>query len=116
MKHPRNASSVTSVPRAPQDEDRARVRTYAITMGIRILCFVLMVLVTPYGWYTWVFAAGAILLPYFAVVVANAGQDSSAPAAESPKRAIEAIPAPEEPAATQVIRLQETHDDPENRP
>ncbi len=40
-------------------------------MGIRIACFILMVVITPYGWYTWVFGAAAIVLPYIAVVLAN---------------------------------------------
>ena len=30
-----------------------------------------MVVITPYGWYTWVFGAAAIVLPYIAVVLAN---------------------------------------------
>lgn len=53
------------------------MRRYIWTMGIRVTCFVLMAVVTPYGWYTWVFAAGAIFLPYVAVIVANVGYDSS---------------------------------------
>jgi hypothetical protein len=72
--------STTSLPRAPRDEAAARLRNYMITMGIRVSCFVLMAVVTPYGWYTWVFAAGAIFLPYVAVVLANVGLDTSAPA------------------------------------
>ena len=49
--------SATSLPRAPQDEAGARSRRYLITMGIRIACFILMVVDQPYGWYTWVFAS-----------------------------------------------------------
>lgn len=81
-------------------------------MGIRIACFILMVVITPYGWYTWVFAAGAILLPYVAVVIANVGADSRRPA-ESPDRAIGAsAPAPPEPASdSAVIRISESHPD-----
>ena len=66
-------------------------------MGIRIACFILMVVITPYGWYTWVFGAAAIVLPYIAVVMANAvgprsGQsvapvDHTAPAALPEARA-----------------------------
>jgi hypothetical protein len=81
-------------------------------MGVRIACFVLMVLIQPYGWYTWVFAAGAIFLPYIAVVVANVGSGPAQEVAISPERAIEA-PAPR-PAtvpvtdAPTVFRIQET--------
>ena len=41
-------------------------------MAIRLVCFALVLFVTPYSWYTWVFAAMAIFLPYLAVVIANA--------------------------------------------
>lgn len=47
-------------------------------MTIRVVCIVLAMVVQ--GWLMWVFFAGAILLPYFAVVIANAsgpGQRSS---------------------------------------
>jgi hypothetical protein len=42
-------------------------------MGIRLICFVVTVVmfVNHAGWLTCIPAAGAILLPYFAVVVAN---------------------------------------------
>jgi hypothetical protein len=44
---------------------------YMVTMGIRIVCLVLMLFVK--GWWLAVVAAGAILLPYFAVVLGNVG-------------------------------------------
>ena len=70
------------------------MRRYALTMTIRIICFALMVLVQPYGWYTWVFGIAAAVLPYIAVVFANAGSDSTETTAESPVQEIEA-PKPE---------------------
>lgn len=42
---------------------------YAVTMGIRMVCIVLMFFVQ--GWWLVVCAVGAIVLPYFAVVAAN---------------------------------------------
>ena len=112
MKHSRNAHSVTSAPQAPKDENRTRVRTYTIMMGIRMLCFLLMALVTPYGWYTWVFAAGAIFLPYFAVVIANVAGEAKVTVAESPTQALEAARstatvAPETDLPPTVIRIDE---------
>ena len=62
-------------------------------MGIRIVCFILMVLITPYGWYTWVFGAGAVFLPYIAVVIANVGDDVHEVDAERPERALTQAPA-----------------------
>lgn len=59
-------------------------------MTIRIVCFALMVLVQPYGWYTWVFGIAAAVLPYIAVVFANAGSDSTETTAESPVQELEA--------------------------
>jgi len=101
--------STTSVPRAPHEEAGARFTKYLITMGIRIACFILMVTITPYGWYTWVFGAGAMLLPYIAVVLANVGQDTHISRAESPFIAIEApVPPPDVPGASpSVIRIAE---------
>ncbi|MDF2562319.1 MAG: hypothetical protein K0R99_3765 [Microbacterium sp.] len=86
------------------------MRRYALTMTIRIVCFGLMVLVQPYGWYTWVFGIAAAVLPYIAVVFANAGSDSTETAAESPARELEAPePAPieAEPSAPQVFTIHE---------
>lgn len=93
MKHTRRTPAVTSLPPSPQDEASHRVRRYALTMGIRTLCFLLMALVQPVGWWTFVFAAGAIFLPYLAVVSANAGRDSTPSTIESPALQLDA-PAP----------------------
>ncbi|KAA9110835.1 DUF3099 domain-containing protein [Microbacterium rhizomatis] len=98
MKSQANAQSATSLPRAPRDEASRRYTRYLVMMGIRIVCFVLMVLVTPYGWYTWVFGAGAIFLPYIAVVIANVGDDVHEVDAESPERALPQAP------STPVVR------------
>ncbi len=40
-------------------------------MGIRTVCFVAAVIV-GHGWVMWVLIAGALILPYVAVVMANA--------------------------------------------
>jgi hypothetical protein len=54
---------------------------------IRVICIVLAVAV-PAGWITIVFVAGAVFLPYFAVVIANAQgvgtSRSKASSAEAP--------------------------------
>ncbi|MCD2497314.1 DUF3099 domain-containing protein [Microbacterium nymphoidis] len=110
MNKNRLSPSATSLPRSPQDEAASRLKRYAVTMGIRIACFLLMVLIQPYGWWTWVLAAGAIFLPYIAVVRANAGEESDARTIESPELSLDA---PAEKAAESdttptVIRLTET--------
>jgi hypothetical protein len=111
VKSTAKAQSTTSVPRAPHEEAGARFTKYLITMGIRIACFILMVVITPYGWYTWVFAAGAIVLPYIAVVLANVGSDVERTDAVHPERALPAAPSPRPAATAQtspVIRIEET--------
>ncbi|MGL5817950.1 MAG: DUF3099 domain-containing protein [Phycicoccus sp.] len=61
---------VTSAAESRVDDQRRRLRGYLVTMSIRTACFVLMVVVD--SWLRWVFAAGAVFLPFFAVVAANA--------------------------------------------
>lgn len=55
-----------------------RERRYLIMMGLRVVCFVITVVLflNHAGWFSLLPAAGAILLPYFAVVVANARQQT----------------------------------------
>ncbi|MBN9152576.1 MAG: DUF3099 domain-containing protein [Microbacterium sp.] len=112
MKTSTHAQSATSIPRAPRDEVGSRSMRYLIMMGVRVACFILMVTIQPYGWYTWVFGAAAIFLPYIAVVLANVGQDGKAVHAENPERELEAAaPAVREPEASAppVILITETH-------
>jgi hypothetical protein len=61
--------SITSLPRSPDDDRHSRMVKYSITMGIRVVCIGLCMVVD--GWWLLVFALGAVLLPYVAVVVAN---------------------------------------------
>ena len=70
--------TITGAQRSLSTEQSGRTRKYLISMGIRTAC-VLAAIVVP-GWPRWVFLAGAVILPYLAVVVANAGraQDASA--------------------------------------
>ena len=45
------------------------MRTYSIMMAIRLVCIALCLVVK--GWWLVLPAAGAIVLPYIAVVIAN---------------------------------------------
>lgn len=62
--------SITSLPRSPQDDRRSRMINYTVAMSIRTVC-ILLCLVVP-GWWLLIPAIGAIVLPYIAVVLANA--------------------------------------------
>lgn len=109
MKSSNRAQSATSLPRAPRDDVDARSTRYLVTMGIRIVCFILMVVITPYGWYTWVFGAAAIFLPYIAVVGANVGQEARSNRREDPERSLPAVPRTPLGHASDVIRIDESH-------
>jgi hypothetical protein len=63
--------SITSLPESPDDERRRRMIQYGIAMGIRVLCVIACFFV--HGWWLLVPLAGAVLLPYVAVVLANVG-------------------------------------------
>ena len=67
--------SVTSAPQSLADEQAARIKRYLLTMGVRTVCFVLAALTGTRGapWWVWgTFALLAVVLPYVAVVMANA--------------------------------------------
>ena len=61
--------SITTLQQSPEEERRTRFIKYTVAMIIRVVCIVLMLFVE--GWWLLLCAAGAILLPYFAVIVAN---------------------------------------------
>jgi hypothetical protein len=63
--------SITSLPQAPDVQRRRRMIKYSVAMGIRVLCLISILFV--HGWWVLIPAAGAIFLPYFAVVIANVG-------------------------------------------
>jgi len=84
--------SVTSLGEAPEVERKRRMIRYTIAMTVRVLCLVFGMFTQ--GWLMWALFAGAILLPYFAVVLANAQSNQEAPktsaAVEAPTLAISA--------------------------
>jgi hypothetical protein len=67
--------SISSAKYAHSDEIPGRMKRYVISMAIRTFCFIGAVIAPPP--YRWFLIAGAVLLPYFAVVIANAGQEQS---------------------------------------
>jgi Protein of unknown function (DUF3099) len=71
----RRVQSVTTAPESLRDEQAARIRRYLLTMGVRTACFVLAVVTATAGAPWWVWGSLAVLafvLPYIAVVLANA--------------------------------------------
>jgi Protein of unknown function (DUF3099) len=68
---------VTQARRSLSEDISYRQRRYLLMMGIRAVCFVIAVVmfVNHLGWLTVIPAAGAIVIPYFAVVFANGGRE-----------------------------------------
>jgi Protein of unknown function (DUF3099) len=68
---------VTQARRSLSDDITYRQRRYLLMMGIRALCFVIAVVLytNHFGWLAAIPAAGAIFIPYFAVVFANGGRE-----------------------------------------
>ena len=67
------AFDITSASTGLSKDQSARQRRYFLSMMVRTACFILTVLLpSPYRWFALV---GAVILPYIAVVVANAGRE-----------------------------------------
>ncbi|WP_309106821.1 DUF3099 domain-containing protein [Arthrobacter sp.] len=76
-REPDNASgdaevhSITDAATAHSEEMRQRMIKYAVAMGIRMVCLVLVFVLD--GWLKLIAVAGAVFLPWIAVVIANGG-------------------------------------------
>ncbi|MFJ6534879.1 DUF3099 domain-containing protein [Paenarthrobacter sp. NPDC091711] len=100
--------SITDAAAAHSEDMRDRMIKYAVAMGIRMVCIVLIFVVD--GWFKIIAIAGAVFLPWIAVVIAN-GNDKAEDHSESlldyvavPE--IERSPEPEEPSVDAPTVLQ----------
>ncbi len=76
MRHARSAGDVTivtSAGRSHSEDIALRQRRYVLTQSLRIVCVLLAALLPVSLAWKGVFMAGAVLLPWFGVVMANAG-------------------------------------------
>ena len=69
--------TITDAQRGLSVEQVGRTRRYLVSMGIRTACVIAAIFVP--GWPRWMFIAGAVVLPYLAVVIANAGRENDEP-------------------------------------
>ena len=70
---------ITSAQKSLSSDQPGRQRRYFYSMMVRTACFILtVVLPSPYRWFA---LLGAVVLPYIAVVVANAGRETVLPGA-----------------------------------
>jgi hypothetical protein len=70
MPHDDGAIRITTASSSRHEDIAVRQRRYVLSMSLRTVCFVGAVIAE--GWLRWVLVAGAVLLPYVAVVMANA--------------------------------------------
>ena len=63
---------ITSATRSHSEDIAGRQRRYLISMAIRTACFVLAIIFRDTA-AVWFLVAGAVVLPYVAVVIANGG-------------------------------------------
>lgn len=63
--------SITDAATAHSEEMRQRMIKYAVAMGIRMVCLILVFVLD--GWLKIIAVAGAVFLPWIAVVIANGG-------------------------------------------
>jgi hypothetical protein len=107
--------SITTLPPSPEEERRSRMIKYTIAMSIRVACIV--ALLFAQGWWLVVFAAGAIFLPYIAVVLANVSGPTRSTQVLRPGGLVPTTPAVSdagsEDAGADVDADPEVDDDPE---
>jgi xanthine/uracil permease len=63
---------VTTAPISARDERRTRERRYLITMAVRVVAFIVAIVFAT-GWIRVIAVILALVLPWVAVVLANAG-------------------------------------------
>jgi len=93
---------ITTAASSRAEDISHRQRRYVISMAIRTLCFVGAVLVGP-GWLRWVLFAGALFLPYVAVVFANASEQRDDSIELMPPRPRPELDPPEPPDDVQNL-------------
>ncbi|UCR89687.1 DUF3099 domain-containing protein [Mycetocola spongiae] len=64
-----NQPTITTLPPSPEDDRHSRMKKYFIAMIIRVLC--LLCLLFLHGWWLVLPVIGSIVLPYFAMLIAN---------------------------------------------
>ena len=81
MRHVEDSFLVTTAGKSPREELRQRTRRYLITMGVRVVCFILAIVLYELDlhWEAAFAIAASLVLPWIAVVAANAGPSRDDP-------------------------------------
>ncbi|MFC4396385.1 MULTISPECIES: DUF3099 domain-containing protein [Micrococcaceae] len=69
--------SITDAAAAHSEDMRQRMIKYALAMGIRMVCLILIFVVD--GWFKVIPVIGAVFLPWFAVIIANGSDKAETP-------------------------------------
>lgn len=67
--------SITSAHRGLSEQQPDRTKRYLVSMAVRTACVIGAIFIP--GWPRWVLIAGAVLLPYLAVILANGGREDN---------------------------------------
>lgn len=70
---PEPVTSITGAAEPLSDDIARRTQRYVLQMGLRVVCFGGAVVVEH--WSRWLLLLGAVVLPYVAVLMANAGRE-----------------------------------------
>jgi len=88
--------NITDAQESHTDEMHRRMVKYTVAMSIRLACLLLFFFIP--GWPRWLFVAGAVFLPWIAVIIANGGSDRS----EASDALLDQAPLAELPSAESV--------------
>ncbi|MEN5072215.1 DUF3099 domain-containing protein [Isoptericola cucumis] len=112
--------SITGAPESLAEDQARRTRRYLVQMGVRLVCFLSAIfLAKDVLWLQLLLLAAAVVLPYSAVLFANAGRDrvtyDTSPVTGREPAALPAEPAAAPaggtvPAADRVIEHQDERD------
>ncbi|KZM34138.1 DUF3099 domain-containing protein [Oerskovia enterophila] len=94
--------SISDAPESLAQDQARRTKRYLIQMGIRLVCFLAAVIV--HGWFSFVLIGAAIVLPYVAVLLVNAGRDQRTYDV-SPMERLQVEAAPDHPSLGRVVEL-----------
>ena len=112
--------SITDAAGAHSEDMRKRMIKYALAMGIRMVCLILIFVVD--GWFKILMVAGAVFLPWIAVVIANGNDKAEAHSDllldSAPLAEIESPPQPSaaERPGDEVLQGELINDDDETGP
>lgn len=100
---------ITSARSSLQEDIAARNKRYMLQMSTRVVCFLGAVVLDH--WTRWILVAGAVFLPYIAVVIANAGREKATDPGTYVDAAADPWALPSRPSAPVMTFADDAHPD-----